>query len=106
MDRDGEDWRQIARDASAEIIRLRDCIAELEAHVSRLKRVLECVQPTEADLDSLSTHIQRMSPDVEVWWRKLRDDAPFREAATIIIGVWEAGRIRTERVQAVLKGGA
>jgi hypothetical protein len=63
-----------------------------ERHV--LKPIpVECLFPTERDLDWLECAVQRQSTkSAEPWWAHAKNDMTFREMARVIVTVWEAGR--------------
>jgi len=63
---------------------------------------LEQAMPTEGDLDWLSRSIQRHTKGIDVWWEENRGEMSFRAAAKIIVSVWEAGRLKTDKVQQAL----
>ncbi len=75
----------------------------LDAEIERLKAALELVHPSEVDLDWVSKAIQRHTGGIDEWWEENRGQMPFRKTAEIIINIWEAGRIKTEKVIQALK---
>jgi len=77
-----------------------------DARVAEMEGALEGAWPSEADLDWLMTAFQREHPDPDIWLRQHAEDLGARAIAKVIVSVWEAGRLKTEKVQKTLaKGG-
>ncbi len=61
------------------------------------KPKIECVFPTEADLEWLSKGIQRHTGGIKAWWDQRRHD-DFKAVAHMIIDVWEGGRGKADNL--------
>jgi hypothetical protein len=69
-------------------------IAATNKRIAKLERRSVALFPTQADLDWLAGAIQRHTGGIEAWWRENAQRLSFHDMAKIIIGVWEAGRVK------------
>jgi len=101
------DWIEKAKERMkrTRLPSIEDCddVRRAIVEIERLKGALEQAFPTEADLDWLMTAFQREHPNPDIWMRQHAEDLGARAIAKVIVSVWEAGRIKTEKVQKALK---